>query len=492
MRIWPIYLIALAAFTAADAGAHGVATVTTADDSGAGSLRAALTTADDGSQVEFAIPGAGVHTITLLTPLPPIQAGVSIDGTTQPGASCATWPPTLQIEINGESLASGDVLTVAGANVAIRGLVVNSGPANGIGVGAFANFSLTCSFVGPDPTGSQDFGNAADGIHLVGSTGAQIGGNTATTRNLISANAESGIAMDAAASGNGVAGNYIGTTVAGTAGLANGRGIEIQGVGNAIGGLILGSGNVISGNVGSGISLDASTATGNQIHRNRIGLDAAGFTLPNGGAGVDVSLNASDNEIGNVGNGNDISANGGGGVVVSGDGSLGNSIRGNSLSSNGTIGIDLLGEFFADPNDTGDPDVGPNRLQNTPVFVSASYTAASNALHAEFSVDTAPANATYPLAIDFYKADADDEEGAIYLGSASYSTDDFAVGDVHRSFIAQGGVAAGDRIVATATDAAGNTSEYCDAPATLAVPEPSAAAAGLAALAALVRRARRR
>jgi hypothetical protein len=267
----------------------------------------------------------------------------------------------------------------------------------------------------------------------------------------------------------------------------------VKGPNNQIGGVAVGAGNVISGNVGSGISLEGAAATGNVVRNDMLGFDSTGLaTLSNGGAGVDVSLGASNNTIGDPNAPpNVIHANGGGGVDVSGDTSLGNAIRTNSLSNNGTIGIELLGEFFEDPNDPGDADVGPNRLQNTPVFTGASLTTATSTVHATFSVDTDPANATYPLTIDFYRTDSDNEEGQVYLGSATYTAADFATGDVQRSFHALGPASVGQTIVATATDAAGNTSEYSDDPATLTVPEPATVASALAALAVLARTRRR-
>ncbi len=63
--------------------------VTNVNDSGAGSLRSAINFANgsaNGSNIIFAIPGSGPHTITLITPLPIIlQSQTVIDGSTQPG-----------------------------------------------------------------------------------------------------------------------------------------------------------------------------------------------------------------------------------------------------------------------------------------------------------------------------------------------------------------------------------------------------------------------
>ena len=95
--------------------------VTTSADSGPGSLRAAITFANanpGADAISFAIPGAGVHTITPITALPTITDPVTIDGYTQPGAMAfdpATGTePVLLIALSGASVG-GDVsgLTIA-------------------------------------------------------------------------------------------------------------------------------------------------------------------------------------------------------------------------------------------------------------------------------------------------------------------------------------------------------------------------------------------
>ena len=69
--------------------------MTNTDDSGPGSLRQAILDAEAAAgadTIAFAIPGAGVHTITPLTLLPIISQPVTIDGYTQPGSSPNTNP----------------------------------------------------------------------------------------------------------------------------------------------------------------------------------------------------------------------------------------------------------------------------------------------------------------------------------------------------------------------------------------------------------------
>src|SRR5215468_75891 len=94
-------------------------TVTNNSDSGAGSLRQAITDANNHAgldRIEFNIPGAGVHTITLASALPTITGPVVIDGYTQPGATPNTLSvgdnAVLLIELNGTNANSG--LIVAG------------------------------------------------------------------------------------------------------------------------------------------------------------------------------------------------------------------------------------------------------------------------------------------------------------------------------------------------------------------------------------------
>ena len=78
------------------------------NDSGPGSLRQAIFNANANpglDTIAFAIPGAGMHTISPTSPLPNITDPVVIDGYTQPGSSPNTLAngdnAVLLIELNG-------------------------------------------------------------------------------------------------------------------------------------------------------------------------------------------------------------------------------------------------------------------------------------------------------------------------------------------------------------------------------------------------------
>ncbi len=77
------------------------------------------------------------------------------------------------------------------------------------------------------------------------------------------------------------------------------------------------------------------------------------------------------------------------------------------------------------PNDPGDPDTGPNKLQNFPEIVSVSFdgVASPPELTVEWRIDSTTANSTYPIVADFYLADsAASGQGRIWLGRNGAST----------------------------------------------------------------------
>ena len=321
-------------------------------------------------------------------------------------------------------------------------------------------------------------GLGANGLVLdVGSDGSVIRGLA------IGGFAGDGILV--ASNSGGIACNIIGADATGTVARANATGVAVTGSNTEIGGA---GANQISGNVGAGIAVAGGNGT--KVLRNVIGAPEGGSpTLANGGSGVLID-SASDCVVGAEGAGNTFRSNGAGGVWVSGNASQRDRISRNAMTGNGGEGIDLLGADFEDPIDPGDPDEGPNRLQNSPSIASATHDAGANELSVAYRVDTLPANAAYPLTVEFFRTD-DGDEGAALLGTDVYDTTDQATGTpVSVTFTPAATIAAGQSIVATATDALGNTSEFPAFP-TQVVPEPGALAAGLAAALALAARRRR-
>ena len=210
----------------------------------------------------------------------------------------------------------------------------------------------------------------------------------------------------------------------------------------------------------TGISI--SGAGQNLVAGNFIGTDASGV-LPLGNETYGVSIDgSSNNSVGGpgAGEGNLIAFNSLRGVRVS-DGT-GNTIRGNAIHSN-AVGIDLGPDNVVTANDPGDGDDGANDLQNWPVIASVEVLSAPRGTGTRIQgVLHSAASILYDL--DFYENPACSRfpggflEGVTYLGSGQVTTDGSGTGvfDVTLPSI----VADGARITATATDPAGNTSEF--------------------------------
>ena len=106
--------------------------VTTANTTGAGSLRAAIEAANLTPAldlIEFHIPGSGVHTITLMTELPDIIYPVTITAETEEGwvAATASTPASLRVELTGPSLLNDYLKFAEGSDGStIKGLSITA------------------------------------------------------------------------------------------------------------------------------------------------------------------------------------------------------------------------------------------------------------------------------------------------------------------------------------------------------------------------------
>ena len=145
-------------------------TVINTNDSGAGSLRLAIMTANGNGfhvhdTINFNIPGGGVKTISPLTPLPTITEPVTIDGTTQPGWALSN----LVIELNGANAgANADGLFFSGiTNTAptsfVRGLAINRFTSAGIRTSISSNITIEGCHIGTNPTGTAALGGQTIG-----------------------------------------------------------------------------------------------------------------------------------------------------------------------------------------------------------------------------------------------------------------------------------------------------------------------------------------
>src|SRR5690606_21851978 len=129
--------------------------------------------------------------------------------------------------------------------------------------------------------------------------------------------------------------------------------------------------------------------------------------------------------------------------------------RGNVIHHNrgiGRVNVDI-GQAGPTANDVDDADTGNNNGQNHPQIVSASQV--GNALTITYRVDTAPANATYPLRVDFFhnlRGGAGDLLLQDEYPEASAQAERTIVVDLPPGV-------AGIPFVATATDADGHASE---------------------------------
>ena len=332
--------------------------VTNTNDSGAGSLRQAITDANagpvSGSKIIFKVLASdpnfnvGDKTITIkpASALPGIgQINIEIDGTTQ---QAITGDNTSGLEV---------VLDGSLAGAASFGLAFGSGSGSGLvkalAIGNFASGSailiqtsnnrIENCHLGSDATGIAPRANAK-GISITsGASSNTIGGSTIAVANVISGNSLFGLYLDGSLTNvttNVISSNTIGLMANGTGSLANNVGVHLVDCTNNTIGASASEGNVISGNTTDGVQIKRSTTatTGNVLSGNIIGGNpTATAKIPNGGDGVEISGGAQSNTVGlttTTTSGNQILGNGEHGVRITGANSTGNLVRNNRIGTN--------------------------------------------------------------------------------------------------------------------------------------------------------------
>ena len=399
----------------------------------------------------------------------------------------------------------------------IKGLVINHIKAglNGICTscngGGSNNHTITGNFIGTDATGTAATSPSGSGIELNGSDGTIIGGTAPETRNIISTGSEA--ILLGSSTNTTVQGNYIGTDRTGTAALVSGRGIDVSdSSGSLIGGPASGAGNVVGSWSDFGIILQGS-GDNNLVQGNLIGTDATGTVRLGGQTGVSYQGIGTGSKIGGAaageGNvitgatlngvalyfdtspdvivqGNLITGNALGIIAYAGKGIIGGTaagagnriafnstygvsifataknvpILGNEIYANGSPGITLSGTVTPTPNDDGDGDGGNNLQQNYPAISTVTISPKTTA-HVSGSLNSTPSTT---FRIEFFaNANCDasgNGEGKKFIGFTDVTTTTNPVN--FGTPITLDFTVPADRhvITATATDPAGNTSEF--------------------------------
>lgn len=234
---------------------------------------------------------------------------------------------TIGVLPSGAAAANGNVgiLASSSSNLTISGNVVGNSTGAGIELDN-STATIINNYVGLDQVSSA-MPNGTAGIVIGGtSTGSLVGGSVAD-RNFVGNNLAEGILVSAGTTGTpDISYNYVGVTVDGTSAAPNASGIALNAAATV-------TSNLISGNIGNGIFIDADSSV---VTLNTVGLNAAGDTaLGNGGYGVYVAINRGANIIGQVGQGNSIAGNVDVGVLLD-TGGTANEVVGNHFNCNST------------------------------------------------------------------------------------------------------------------------------------------------------------
>ena len=155
--------------------------------------------------------------------------------------------------------------------------------------------SVTGNLIGTDLSGNQAFGNQMTGI-FIGNKSAnnRIGGESEAERNIIGGNERADVSMTSKANRNSITGNYIGINAAGNALSGNalmGVIIEVGAYGNIVNKNVIGNNNI------AGVIISDWGSWGNSVYGNVIGLDASG-TVTLGGKGQGIAVNTAFNRVG--------------------------------------------------------------------------------------------------------------------------------------------------------------------------------------------------
>lgn len=330
-------------------------TVSNTNTSGAGSLHAAITSANTNPggphSIVFNIPqtdpnydaskGVWIIHLTNTSRLPYIiGSNISIDGTTQTANAGDTNPLGPEIVLDGGGNTDFCFFALNASNITIRGFNIRRFVC-GIQVSGSnsKNWNIIGNYIGTNETASDTAG-CNIGIEFLNNAGySNIGGLNAADRNIISGNNHIGLRL-LSSSYNVLVNNYIGVDRTGTYAIRNydGLSLEANTQHNIIGGNTPAHRNIISGNVAYGLPLIGYDTQYNIIQGNYIGTNASGTAAIPNTYGILFDDGTHYNTVGGLGNGegNLLSGNSGYGLFIYNNGTTKNWCYGNFIGTDYT------------------------------------------------------------------------------------------------------------------------------------------------------------
>ena len=408
-------------------------------------LREAIAAANATSAADtiaFAIPGAGPHVISIGTGLPTISNPLDIDGYMQPGSAPNTRTmeeggsdAIVLVAVRGVDCASCTGFRFTNGPGSVRGLAMSGFPIASIGI------TDTDS---PFVVAGNFFNYEADGVTVPATPNRALfsfgplrfGGTAPADRNVVGF-IDFGVA--ASHSNTVVAGNLFGMDRNGTPNLCRQPGFQssavllseprlVPGVSPIVGGDTPAHRNVFAPCEAVAVQVDCDPTCWEEVRvqGNYIGVGLFGEVLSPPATSTSSNIHITPGPGGRV-------LVGGDGVgeanVIGVDAPGGVTIRPTSIHpeygavpvlrnrfvgvADGEQQIRLLSasSSIPPPNDAADADAGPNRLQNHPVIQAVAYDEDSVTIN--YIVDSSPANAAYPLRIDFVQTDGTNASGRV-------------------------------------------------------------------------------
>jgi len=396
--------------------------VTNTNDSGTGSLRAAILQANLDSvtdTIQFSISGGtGFKVINLQAELPSIISPLIIDGTSQAGYSANTLSvgngnnSSIQIVLDGSAfngITPGLSFTATALGSEVKGLSFINLP---VGIKSNAsNLSIVGNYFGVKPDGNSQTSKMGTGVDISGVNGGSIGGIGAAQQNLFG-NLNTGVIVSGGQNVI-IGGNRFGVGQSNTVFAGNNTGVYITSLGansvafgHGINGNLFGKNGIAIGL--SGVNGATGLVQSTSILSNLIGTNAknSAMNLGNGSA-ISIMDSVTDTRVGSSTQPNVIAFSANNAVSVSGASSFGNKILNNSIYSNNSVGIALVN--------------GANDSIVPPVITKQSGSTAAGFTYDGY-VNGLP-NQNYELS--FYSTAVTDSrsQGANFLGSVTVVTD---------------------------------------------------------------------